>query len=71
MIKIMYVIKPEDAPAEKEWLYNMKIYPACRNYVDWVTGKSIVQFCMIVGPDAALSIKLRHPLQMQETYKQR
>ena len=71
MIKLIYTVEPKDAPAEKEWLRSLKVYPTFENYSDWIQNKLYVRFGMIVAPDVALMIKLRHPLQFQADYKQR
>ena len=71
MLKIIYTVEPKDAPAEKEWLRTLKVYPAEESYTDWIHNKLYVRFGMVVAPDVALMIKLRHPLQFQMQYKQR
>jgi hypothetical protein len=71
MIKLIYTVEPKEAPAEKEWLRSLKVYPTFENYTDWIQNKLYVRFGMIVAPDVALMIKLRHPLQFQSEYKQR
>ena len=71
MITLIYTVAPEAAKAEKEWLNEMKIYPAIADYYDWITNTKSVRFGCIVAPDAAVPIKLRHPLQFQQNYKQR
>ncbi len=71
MITLIYTVEPSSAKAEKEWLNRMQIYPAVSEYFDWVQNKQLTRFGVIVAPDAALPIKLRHPLQFQHTYKQR
>ena len=71
MITLIYNVAPENAIKEKQWLYDMKIYPAISDYYDWISNTKVVRFGVIVAPDAAIPIKLRHPLQFQTTYKQR
>lgn len=71
MITLVYLVEPNDAPVEKEWLRSMKVYPSYEDYFDWVNNKLYVRFGVIVSPETALSIKLRHPLQVQEDYHQR
>ena len=71
MITLIYTVEPKDAPAEKEWLRSIKVYPSYEDYTDWIQGKTYVRFCVIVPPDTALVIKLRHPLQLQQDYFQR
>jgi hypothetical protein len=71
MIKIIYKITPEERETELEWLRDQKIFPSCQNSIDWITGKDIVHIGVIVSPDAALAIKLRHNLDSQTEYRQR
>jgi len=71
MIKIIYTVKPKDKDAEIEWLHDQKIFPAIQDTWDWITNAAVVQFGMIVSPEAALSIKLRHKLDIQSDWKQR
>ena len=71
MIKLMYLINPEDAISEKSWLNSMQVYPAMQNYSDWIVNKMYVRVGVIVSDDTALAIKLRHPLQFQADYRQR
>lgn len=71
MIALMYMVEPKDAPTEKEWLRTLKVYPTSEMYSNWIDNKLYVRFGMIVSPDVALMIKLRHPLQLQTQYKQR
>jgi hypothetical protein len=71
MITLIYIVKPEDAPAEKAWLKEMRVFPGTEVYHDWIAGKVYTRFCVIVPPDTALSVKLRHPLQFQKEYHQR
>lgn len=71
MLTLIYLIDPADATAEKTWLKEMQVFPGTEDYVDWTTSKQYVRFCVIVSPDAALAIKLRHPLQIQAEYRQR
>jgi hypothetical protein len=71
MITLVYTVDPKDAPAEKAWLNEMKVYPSYQDYFDWIGNKQYVRFCVIVPPDTALAVKLRHPLQLQKDYFQR
>lgn len=71
MIKLMYLIKPEEAAVEKSWLNSMQVYPAMQSYFDWIANISYVRVGVIVSDDSALAIKLRHPLQFQADYRQR
>lgn len=71
MITLIYTVEPKDAPAEKAWLKEMRVFPGMENYNDWIANKMYVRFCVIVPPDTALAVKLRHPLQFQKDYKQR
>lgn len=72
MITLIYTVEPEQQTAEIEWLKQMHVYPSFQKYYDWTKGnKLLARFAVIVTPDAALSIKLRHPLQFQADYKHR
>jgi hypothetical protein len=71
MITIIYTVKPEERTAEVEWLKEQKIFPAITDWYDWKQNKPMIRFGVIVAPDAALAIKLRHKLDLQADYKQR
>ena len=71
MITIIYHTEPEEKAKELDWLHEQKIFPACQDRYDWVTQKTIVMFGVIVSPEQALSVKLRHKLDLQMDYKQR
>lgn len=68
MIKLIYDIDPSDAESEKEWLNSMKVYPSISTRYDWVTNKPTTYVGVIVSNDAALAIKLRHPMKFQQQY---
>lgn len=68
MIKLIYEIDNEDVDHEREWLNNMKIYPAFYTYHDWIRNKIVSKVGVIVSKDAALAIKLRHSAQFQKEY---
>lgn len=68
MIKMIYTISIEEKQAELEWLKDQSIFPACETCYIWPQNKICVRFGMIVSPDAALAIKLRHKLDLQEVY---
>lgn len=73
MISLIYTVENGKKTEEMAWLSSMKVYPSVRLYYDWSKHppESCTQFCVIVAPDAALAIKLRHPVQFQENYFQR
>lgn len=71
MIKIIYLIKAEEKDTELQWLRLQKVYPSCANFIDRIKNIPMVAIGVIVGPEAALSIKLRHKLEMQVDYFQR
>jgi hypothetical protein len=71
MIKIEYSIEPGQKKEELAWLKSIYVFPATENSYDWLKQKSYIRLGMIVAPDTALLIKLRHPLKFQENYKQR
>lgn len=73
MIKLIYHVEPDQKDNELAWLKEMKIFPAVN--ATWVFGednsfKPVVMFGMIVTPDSAVSIKLRHP-KIDQQYKYR
>ena len=69
MISIIYTVDPEKKESELEWLRDQKIYPSVEEYFNYRDNKMNVRFGMIISPEAALSIKLRHPLDLQMEYK--
>ncbi len=71
MITLIYTIEPEEKANELEWLREQKIFPAIEEAYDWVKNKPILKVGMIVSPEAALSVKLRHKTQFQQEYRQR
>lgn len=71
MITLCYCIKPEEQSDEIEWLREQKIFPALQATWDFNTFEPRVQVGVIVSPDAALAIKLRHKLDLQQEYRQR
>ncbi len=70
MITIIYQIAPEQKDSEIAWLKEQKIFPAVTNYYDWRENKAAIKIGVIVAPDAALAIKLRHKLDLQVSYRQ-
>lgn len=70
MITIVYAVKPQLAEAEKEWLKEQKIYPAVQDSWD-SAGNPTVRFAMILPPDTAMLVKLRHKIDLQKNYFQR
>jgi hypothetical protein len=71
MITLVYYVRPAEKNAELEWLRDQKIFPGVAEHWDWKTNLPMVKFGVIVSPDAALAIKLRHKLEVQADYKQR
>lgn len=72
MITLIYMVEPEKELAEREWLKGLRIYPSSQKYYDPAHDyKLMTRFAVIVSPDAAVTIKLRHPLQFQGEYKRR
>jgi hypothetical protein len=65
MFKIIYQVPREEQECELDWLREQMVFPAMTDRIDFKTGKSFVMFGVIVGNDAALSIKLRHQLISQ------
>lgn len=71
MHKIVYHVLPEQKADEVEWLREQMIFPAVEDFYDWKTQKVMVRIGIIVGGEAALSVKLRHKLDLQADYRQR
>ncbi len=71
MITLIYTVKLDAVDAEKEWLNDMKVYPSIQLAFDTSINQWVRRFGMIVSPDTATVIKLRHPLQLQKEYRQR
>lgn len=71
MHKIVYHISVEQKDDEIEWLRDQKIFPAIQEAYNWDTGKIYIRVGVIVGAEAALTIKLRHKLDLQLDYRQR
>lgn len=71
MIQLVYHVDLENKQDELDWLRSQKIYPACREAYDWKLQRTVAQFGVIVGSEAALTIKLRHRLDLQTDWKQR
>jgi hypothetical protein len=71
MITLIYHIKPEERDTEIEWLRAQKVYPSVQDGWDFKSNQATSQFGVIVPPETALSIKLRHKLDYQEDYRQR
>lgn len=71
MITIIYTVPVSHKAAELEWLREQKIFPSCQDWWDWDKNEQVIKFGMIVNPDAALAVKLRHKLDVQQDYRQR
>lgn len=69
MITLTYRIPTDKKAEELDWLRSQKIFPGCEDYCDWVTQKMVVRVGVIVNPEQATAIKLRHKLDSQETYR--
>lgn len=65
MYQIIYKVPPDQKESELSWLREQMIFPAVTEEYDWNTGKSFIKFGMILASDAALTIKLRHKLEVQ------
>jgi len=71
MHKIVYIVSPEEKDSEVEWLRSQMIFPAVDNHYDWKHQKMMVKIGVIVGNEAALTIKLRcKKLYLQTEYRQ-
>ena len=70
----MYTIPASEAEEEKEWLFSMKIVPSIKieNRLVWNThtyfNVPIARFSVIVLPAAAMAIKLRRTIDIQQNY---
>lgn len=71
MQKLVYYISPEEKNRELEWLREQMIFPTMVDSYDWINQKWFVKVGVIVGKEAALSIKLKHKLELQTDYKQK
>jgi hypothetical protein len=70
MITLIYLIKPEEIIAEKTWLSTLQVYPVMQPFYNLSQNTKHIKVGVIVSPDVALTIKLRHPLQFQAEYRQ-
>lgn len=68
MISLIYHIPPDKKDDELQWLREQKIFPAVEDYFDWIKERSFTRFGVIVSPEQALAIKLRHNLDRQADY---
>jgi hypothetical protein len=68
MITLIYHTLPEKKQEELDWLHGQKIFPAVEDYYDWIKEKTFARFGVIVSPEQALTIKLRHNLDQQKDY---
>jgi hypothetical protein len=71
MISLVYSIAPELQESETAWLRAQKVYPAVQHGWDWDKLTPTVKMGVIVSPEQALSIKLRHKIDKQGDYRQR
>lgn len=71
MIKLIYMIDSNDTPDEDAWLRDLKVYPSKQALVDPRDSSIKFQYGMIVAPEIASLIKMRHPLQYQHLYTSR
>jgi hypothetical protein len=70
MITLTYNVPIESKHVELDWLRDQKIFPAHQEWWDWATEKTCLRIGVIVSPEQALTIKLRHQLQSQQNYRQ-
>ncbi len=71
MITLIYTIDPDKRAEEMDWLNDQKVFPAIEEAWDWRANKPILKVGVIVSPETALSVKLRHKLEVQQEYRQR
>lgn len=68
MQTIVYSIEPDSREQEIAWLKEQKIFPSVTNMWDWSKSKPMLRVGVIVSNEAALAIKLRHRLDIQQDY---
>ena len=71
MIKIVYTIATDKKTEEVQWLRDQKIYPSVTDSIDLNTYKPITYIGIIVSPEAALAVKLKHKLNLQIEYRRK
>ena len=71
MISIIYTLPITDKDSEMEWLREQKIFPSTQDSWDWDKDVAVVKFGMIISPEAALAVKLRHKLDLQTPYRKK
>lgn len=73
MLTLMYIIDSKDIESELEWLRIQKVFPAVQDYFDFDNGSYKIKkrVGVIVNPEIAMAIKLRHNLNRQEVYRQK
>lgn len=71
MIKIIYHVPISQKQDELEWLQEQKIFPAVQEGWDWKNHRPTAQFACIVSPQMALTLKLRHKLDIQDNYNKK
>ena len=65
MIQMIYTIPPDQKETEVKWLREQRVYPGVENQYDWVNAREVTKIAVIVTPDMAMWIKLRHNLDHQ------
>ena len=71
MITLIYTVEHSNLDEELKWLHDQKIFPAVTRHMDWKKNAWVNKIGVIVSPEAALTIKLRHAILSQEDYRQR
>ena len=71
MITLIYHVRLGEKEDELRWLREQSIFPAVENHWDWVKEEAVAKFGVIVNQEAALAIKLRHKIDLQNDYRQR
>ncbi len=69
MNTLIYRVAEDKLEDEMEWLKTFHVYPAQNRAFDYDKREYYFQLGMIVDEETALSIKLRHPLQLQSEYR--
>jgi hypothetical protein len=66
MIQMIYTIRLDQKEEEVKWLRSQMIFPGVEDHYDWENGREVTKIAVIVPPDTAMWIKLRHTLDQQE-----
>jgi hypothetical protein len=65
MIEMIYSVKEENKQSEKDWLKTLGVFPSV--HVDTIGTR----FGVIVNPEVAVLLSLRHTIELKHKYFQR